>query len=107
MKNDRNNDSGPFSECQWTNGVLFCVVPLYRLARFQRTAGLAHRRIATRHFSTTIAMSFPTPLITGTIAYLVIAAVLIGGVLAGLASGQVSKDNAGSVFVFGDDCSSV
>lgn len=40
-------------------------------------------------------MSVPTPLITGTIAFAVLAAVLIGGVLAGLASGQVSKDNAG------------
>jgi len=39
-------------------------------------------------------MSLPTPLLTGTIAYLVVAAVLIGGVFAALASGQVSKDNA-------------
>jgi hypothetical protein len=43
-------------------------------------------------------MSFPTSLITGTIAYLVFGAILVGGVFAMLATGMMSKDNARSVF---------
>jgi hypothetical protein len=43
-------------------------------------------------------MSFPTSLITGTIAYLVLGAILIGGVFATRATGLMNKDNARSVF---------
>lgn len=52
-------------------------------------------RHSTAHvYVQTLTMSFPTPLITGTIAFIVLAVVCIGGVFAGLASGTVSKDNA-------------
>lgn len=44
--------------------------------------------------NTTLTMSFPTPILTGTIAFIVLAVVCVGGVFAGLASGTVSKDNA-------------
>lgn len=36
----------------------------------------------------------PTPLVTGTIAYFVLAAILIGVIYGALASGAMSKDNA-------------
>jgi hypothetical protein len=39
-------------------------------------------------------MGIPTPIITGTIAYLVLAGLLIGAVFASLATGVLSKDNA-------------
>jgi hypothetical protein len=43
-------------------------------------------------------MSFPTPILTGTIAFIVLGVLCVGGVFAGLASGTISKDNAGYVF---------
>jgi len=39
-------------------------------------------------------MSIPAPLITGSIIYLVIGFLLLGGVFGASATGQVSKDNA-------------
>ena len=42
-----------------------------------------------------LTMSIPAPLITGTICYIVLCGVLVGGVFASNASGMLSKDNAG------------
>jgi ATP synthase subunit H len=40
-------------------------------------------------------MSFPTALLTGTIAYLIIGAIIHAMIVSSRASGMVSKDNAG------------
>jgi hypothetical protein len=39
-------------------------------------------------------MSIPTPLITGSIIYLLIGVLLAGGIFGAKATGQMSKDNA-------------
>lgn len=74
--------------CRITSTFISCIrdwIHIYILASETR------RPLSTLSLTMT---SFPISLITGTIAFLVLGVVCVGGVFASLASGTVSKDNA-------------
>ena len=67
----------------------------FSLAPLEQTENhTARQYLSSKNEKIVSTMSIPGPLIAGTISYLVLFVVLIGGIFVSMATGMLSKDNA-------------